>query len=168
MLHLILIMFIFFYTRIRSYSNSDRKYGELLDMFIECNGDWAQCQIVQTLENQHRRKVSGENRYRMYKEIKALHGEEDAKALRDSKKLKQATQGDMLPGVPFWYSHPDWPESAEHELFLCFEEARVNSSSEDVNATQQRINLQLDGALAQELRCLATGEAFYTFSLHSF
>ena len=40
------------------------------------------------------------------------------------------------------------------ELFLCFDEASVNSTSDTATTSQQRMGIDVDGSLARDLLCL--------------
>ncbi|CAE7197317.1 F5 [Symbiodinium sp. CCMP2592] len=131
------------------------EYGELLDLFIAAGGCWADCSLVQNSVSAENRLISGGQKYKRFKDIVAEEGEDHAKSLRDMKKEQQAKQGDLHPGVPFWYCHPDWPTSPDMELFLCFDEAKVNSSNATSTSTQQQTSMAIDGNLASDLRFAA-------------
>ncbi|CAE7426321.1 F5 [Symbiodinium microadriaticum] len=132
-----------------------RKYGELLDLFIELGEDWSSCSLQQNSVTADRRLVTGGQKYKRYKDIVAEEGEQHAIALRDRKKDLQSSNGDLHPGVPHWYSHPDWPTSPDMELFLCWDESKVASSNDTSTTTQQNISMELDGSLAKDLRLAA-------------
>ena len=76
-----------------------------------CGEQWANCTLEQTWLNLDRRLVSGGQKYRRFKDIVASEGEENANSLRARKKEQQSLHGDLHPGVPHWYAHPDWPTS---------------------------------------------------------
>ena len=82
-------------------------------MFIQCNGVWASCSLVQNSATTESAKVRGDRSYKMFRDIVKEHGQTDAESLRDDKKGKQARLGDFRVGVPYWYPHPDFPKSED-------------------------------------------------------
>ena len=53
------------------------------------------------------------------------------------------------------------------ELFLCFDEASVNSSSDTATTSQQRMGMELDGSLARDLLCLLWNSMYSYIDVNS-
>ncbi|CAE7355079.1 unnamed protein product, partial [Symbiodinium necroappetens] len=107
-----------------------RKYGELLTLFAECGENWAECKISSTTSTDDATSVQGGQIYKRYKDLVAEHGKENADRLRAEKKAKQAALGNAYENVPWWYTHPDFADLEDYELYLVWDEAKVCTPSQ--------------------------------------
>ena len=102
--------------------------GELFQAYLDADEDWLASSVVQTHSSKHSLQMTGNEAYVSYKDLKAEHGEELATRLRDDKKRRQAQSGDLLPDVPHWFAHPDFPDvpaawpdlECMHDHDVCF------------------------------------------------